>query len=406
MSPEQIRSEQVELRTDLYGLGVILFQALTGRLPFEGKTEVEVLIAHCSVSPPALSDVCPDQFYPESLSRLVKSLLEKHPRNRPTIEEFLGQLAAIEEEVFGTISVAGPTLQGISALQPLPLRLDLPSGPSGSPGTAGPAGRSTEVGIGSRTDWDHLAEAGPGAMGMDLTPATVPALPLLPVVAPLLPPLISSPSSPPPRRSVVFPALAAVLVVVIVGLWVMVGGSRPQRPVGPPIQPIPSTATRPQLPRGMQTMAVTHTPSPDRVGGPNAEPNSFTLSIDSTPPDATVLEGGKPIGSTPMAVTIDRRSVSVGPRRFLVKRDGYAPFTLEQGDSKIAVSASATLSVLGHAGRDRPRRPLSKRAAAAAVALERSTPPGDTPVATSPESGAAPAPKHGGGPALEIRTRR
>jgi serine/threonine-protein kinase len=402
MSPEQIRSEQVELRTDLYGLGVILFQALTGRLPFEGKTEVEVLIAHCSVSPPALSDVCPDQFYPESLSRLVKSLLEKHPRNRPTIEEFLGQLAAIEEEVFGTISVAGPTLQGISALPSLPLRLDPPSGPIGLPGSAaGPAGRSTEVGIGSRTDWEHLAEAGPGAMGMDLTPATVPALPLLPVVAPLLPPQIS-----PQRRSVVFPALAALLVVVIVGLWVTVGGSRSQRQVSPPAQPVPSTATRPQLPRGMQTMAVTHTPNPDRVGGPSAEPTSFTLSIDSTPPDATVIEGGKPIGSTPMVVTIDRRSVSVGPRRFLVKRDGYVPFTLEQGDSKIAVSASATLSVLGHAGRDRPRRPLSKRAAAAAVALERPTPPGDAPAATSSESGVAPAPKHGGGPALEIRTRR
>jgi serine/threonine-protein kinase len=404
MSPEQIRSEQVELRTDLYGLGVILFQALTGRLPFEGKTEVEVLIAHCSVSPPALSDVCPDQFYPESLSRLVKSLLEKHPRNRPTIEEFLGQLAAIEEEVFGTISVAGPTLQGISALPPLPLRLDPPNGPLaqlGLPGSVGAAGRSTEVGIGHRADWDHLTEAGPGSMGMDLTPATVPALPLLPVVAPLLPPQIS-----PPRRSLVFPALAALLVVVIVGLWVMVGGSRPQRPVGPPIQPVPSTATHPQVPRGMQTMAVMHTPNPDRVGGPNAEPTSFTLSIDSTPPDATVIEGGKTIGSTPMVVTIDRRSVSVGPRRFLVKRDGYAPYTLEQGDSKIAVSASATLSVLGHAGRDRPRRPLSKRVAAASVALERPTPPGDTPVVTSPESGVAPAPKHGGGPALEIRTRR
>jgi serine/threonine-protein kinase len=232
---------------------------------------------------------------------------------------------------------------------------------------------------------------------MDLTPATVPALPLLPVVAPLLPPQIS-----PQRRNVVFPALAALLVVVIVGLWVTVGGSHSQRPASP--KPVLSTATRPQLPRGMQTMAVTHTPNPDRVGGPNAEPTSFTLSIDSTPPDATVIEGGKPIGSTPMVVTIDRRTVSVGPRRFLVKRDGYAPFTLEQGDSKIAVSASATLSVLGHAGRDRPRRPLSKRAAA--VALERSTPPGDAPAVTSSESGVAPAPKHGGGPALEIRTRR
>jgi serine/threonine-protein kinase len=401
MSPEQIRSEQVELRTDLYGLGVILFQALTGRLPFEGKTEVEVLIAHCSVSPPALSDVCPDQFFPESLSRLVKSLLEKHPRNRPTIEEFLGQLAAIEEEVFGTISVAGPTLQGISALPPLPLRLDQPNGPSGLATSAGALGRSMDERIGHRTDWDQLAEAGPGAMGVDLTPATVPALPLLPVVAPLLPPQIS-----PPRRSMVFPALAALLVVVIVGLWVTLGGSHPQRPGSPPLQPAPSTATTPQVPRGMQTMAVMHTPTPDRVGGASAEPTSFTLSIDSTPPDATVIEGGKPIGSTPMVVTIDRRSVSVGPRRFLLKRDGYAPFTLDQGDSKIAVSASATLSVLGRGGRDRPRRPLSKRAAAASVALERPTTTAETPVDTSPESGVAPAPRHGGGPALEIRTRR
>jgi hypothetical protein len=291
-------------------------------------------------------------------------------------------------------------------LPALPLRLDQPNGPSGALGA--PSAHSTklahmtEESIGHHMDWDHLTEASPGAMGMDLTPATVPALPLLPVVAPLLPPQIS-----PPRRSVVFPALAALLVVVIVGLWVTLGGSRSQRTVvSQPLQPVPSPATIPQVPRGMQTMAVMHTPNPDRVGGASAEPASFTLSIDSTPPDATVIEGGKPIGSTPMVVTIDRRSVSVGPRRFLLRREGYAPFTLEQGDSKIAVSASATLSMVGRGGRDRPRRALSKRAAAASVAQERPTPPADTSVDPSPESGAAPAPRHGGGPALEIRTRR
>lgn len=396
MSPEQIRSEQVELRTDLYGLGVILFQALTGRLPFEGKTEVEVLIAHCSVTPPALSDVCPDQFYPESLSRLVKSLLEKQARNRPNVEEFLGQLAAIEEEVFGTISVAGPTLQGISALPPIPLRLDPPFGAQGAAGMLAAADSARH-----RMDWDAVAEPSNGISGMDLTPATVPALPLLPVVSPLVPPQALS-----LRRRAVFPALAALLVVAIVGLWVVVGGSRPTHSVGL-AQPPSGSASGAAVPHGMQTMAVLHTPLPERTSGASSEPTSFTLSIESSPPDATVSEAGKPIGSTPLIVTIDRRSVVVGPRRFVVKREGYAPVTLEQGDSRIAVSASATLSALGHVGRDRPRRYVPKRGSAPASAASDSSPPfANATPGTSPEPADSVASRRTGGPALEIRTRR
>jgi serine/threonine-protein kinase len=103
MAPEQIRSEPVEPRTDLYGLGIILFQALTGRVPFDGQN-FDVLLAHCLTPPPELADGCPDEAFPESLSLLVRALLEKDASDRPTIDQFLLQLGAVEEEIFGGIA--------------------------------------------------------------------------------------------------------------------------------------------------------------------------------------------------------------------------------------------------------------------------------------------------------------
>jgi serine/threonine protein kinase len=100
MAPEQIRGDAIEPRTDLYGLGIILFQALSGRLPFDGRTEVEILVAHCSTPAPKLSEICVDRMIPEPLSNVVDSLLRKDVSARPTIYEFLLQLADVEDEVF------------------------------------------------------------------------------------------------------------------------------------------------------------------------------------------------------------------------------------------------------------------------------------------------------------------
>src|SRR5439155_12810584 len=56
MSPEQARGEQVDLRVDVYAMGCILFQLVTGRVPFEAENFMGVLSLHLTEQPPVIPD--------------------------------------------------------------------------------------------------------------------------------------------------------------------------------------------------------------------------------------------------------------------------------------------------------------------------------------------------------------
>jgi serine/threonine protein kinase len=85
MAPEQARGGQVDGYCDVYGLGVVAYQALTGRAPFVGATSVEILVQHLNRPVPALGPRCPDAPY--GLVELVERMLAKRHEERPTAAE-------------------------------------------------------------------------------------------------------------------------------------------------------------------------------------------------------------------------------------------------------------------------------------------------------------------------------
>lgn len=80
-SPEQVRGDRVDARSDLYGLGVLLYRMLTGRRPFEADTPQGYGRLHLEEAPSSLRAVVP--ALPEALDALVLRMLAKAPDDRP-----------------------------------------------------------------------------------------------------------------------------------------------------------------------------------------------------------------------------------------------------------------------------------------------------------------------------------
>jgi serine/threonine protein kinase len=95
MSPEQCRSEALDARSDIYSLGVIVYQSLAGAAPFKGDM-TELMRKHCEEPPPPLADQRPD--IPVAVADLVLTALAKNPADRPpTAEAFASAFRATAE---------------------------------------------------------------------------------------------------------------------------------------------------------------------------------------------------------------------------------------------------------------------------------------------------------------------
>jgi len=111
ISPEQVKGlSEVDARTDIYSLGVVLYEAVTGRKPFEEKSQFEVMLAHVNSIPLAPSMVNPQ--VPAELSDIVLKAMAKHPAARfQTAEEFrqsLDQLGGEPHAVTAPVVEAAP----------------------------------------------------------------------------------------------------------------------------------------------------------------------------------------------------------------------------------------------------------------------------------------------------------
>jgi serine/threonine-protein kinase len=98
MSPEQVLGEKVDSRSDLFSAGVVLYQLLTGHLPFDGETLISVAYKITKTEPPSLDKLRPD--VPLSLRRIVERSLKKQPEKRfQTGEEFAAALIGVAKEL-------------------------------------------------------------------------------------------------------------------------------------------------------------------------------------------------------------------------------------------------------------------------------------------------------------------
>jgi len=112
MAPEQFSGEDIDQRTDLYGLGVLLYEMVSGTVPFTGKNQWEILRLHQSAEPEPLSERVPGVT--AQLDVLISKLMAKAPKDRyqraDDVADALAQLAELEpSEDPGPVDEVRPT---------------------------------------------------------------------------------------------------------------------------------------------------------------------------------------------------------------------------------------------------------------------------------------------------------
>jgi serine/threonine-protein kinase len=121
MSPEQARGRKADHLSDIYSLGVMIHEMLTGAPPFTGESSVDVLLKHTAQPPPSMSSVCAD--LPRELDAPVLAMLSKRPRDRPMTAGRAVELLVESARGLALAPLESAAVQGASDVRETPDRL-------------------------------------------------------------------------------------------------------------------------------------------------------------------------------------------------------------------------------------------------------------------------------------------
>jgi serine/threonine-protein kinase len=341
MSPEQARGEKVDQRSDVYALGIVLFELFTGDVPFRADTPIATILKHLGEPPPLRA--AGGRAIPEPIVPILERALAKAPQDRfPSVVEMAAALRAV--------SLVGPVPQAVPRLEPTaPMPTPLPQRPAAArtplpgrtpvPGTPPPFGRG------------RVRDTGP-ALTQPRAPAAVDRVRLLPWIA-----------------------LAVAFVGTVAGaglyLWqnwpppVVVSPEPTPQPTPVPPTPIPSTPLPTPTPRPTPTATPTPaTPTPAPTPTPTATPPPTATPAPATPtPQATPTPRSSPSSST--------RTINWGtPSPTPTATPAPSPSAVREGVLQLSVKPWAKVFVDGREVGDTPLKPLSLPAGEHAIRFE------------------------------------
>jgi len=333
IAPEQALGRPVSPRTDLYSLGVILYEMLVGEPPFRADTPIAIVMRHIHDQPRTLREVKPDLAIPPELEQLVMSMLQKDPRQRPPSAQEVGLVlddllnSGLLQPPGGSGRVRAVTGSNLSPVGsgsgPLPL------GTQSAPGVGAISGQSLPAPVAPTVSDPSM----PPLPGSGTVPPIPPGAQTSSVVDASLE-IVEVQEPPSGGKKKLLLAAAAVLVLGGGGAAVALlgtGDGSPRASV-PKVHAPAATVGAPdvRVARAVED-AGTPTLGPDAVHGAAAEDVAkvadagpvaapIRLVLESKPSNAEVFEGLKLLGNTPVTVTLEPGSQ---PRLVALKLAGY-----------------------------------------------------------------------------------